>query len=72
MSSDRSGDEADQLPDAVLPLAREMVEFADLLEEKGVPPDMVVIAMAVSYDIKATEHGAQTLVSETNRDVLEK
>ena len=69
--SDQHGDEADRLPDPVLPLAREMVEFADLLEEKGVPPDMVVMAMAVSYDIKATEHGAQTLVSKTSRDLLE-
>ena len=71
--ADQFGDELDRFPkEQVLPIAREMVEFADLLEQKGVPRDIVVMAMAVSHDIKATEEGAPTVVSETNRDVLEK
>jgi len=69
---DRKRDEwPDELEDAVLPLASEMVEFADMLEEEGVPEEIVVLAMALSHDIKATEHGAPTMVSKTNRDVLE-
>lgn len=73
MSREQETDELDRFPkEQVLPIAREMVEFADLLEQKGVPRDIVVMAMAVSHDIKATEEGAPTVVSETNRDILEK
>lgn len=55
MPSEQVGDGLAHLPEQVLPLAREMVESADLLEKKGVPPQIVVMAMAVSHDIKATE-----------------